>query len=929
MKFIDCLALNASAGSGKTFALSIRYIALLLKGAKTSNIIALTFTKKAANEMQHRVYHTLQNLEDHQAELNELSTVLELDKEEILEKKNKILPHFLETNIKISTIDAFFGQILRKFALHLGLMPDFTNSFTYDEKRFQELFLQNVKSFNAYESLLYFVISGQNSLRDFFKFLSLIYEKNSEIDKWQFNRVKMPSDKEVLEIANEIKLKLKSLNASANAVKTFDTDNISKLISKSFWSRDSLNYWEYKKVYTVELDEMFDRLKNALRDFYIKKERYLIGELFFLFTLYKNARFQNAKYTNELSFDDVTNAVYELLYCHIDSDFLYFRLDGAIEHLLIDEFQDTNVVQYKILEPVIREIISGIGTKEFRSFFYVGDTKQSIYRFRGGAKELFSYIVKVLGVHVDSLRKNYRSQREIVEFVNEVFKDKIINYEIQEATKEGGFVKVALNDDTVFGVCESVKMLLDLDVEAEDIAILCAFNSDVLVIEEALEKLGIPARTESTTLLKDSPNVAAIIEFLKYLYFEDEVFWSGFITVMKQKKLSFSMQNDMFGHNFMAVIGDDFEILPDLEGFDKNDTPLHIITLCIKKFKLDGKDSDVIQFLEIANRYDNIESLLFSYDKISEKSSKEHTEGVKILTVHKSKGLEFSYVIVADRIQRERSGGDLLLFDYDDIELKNIFVYMSKRELVDKNYKYAKEKEQKLSAEDMLNQFYVAFTRAKNGLIVVKKESESFFDMLDLKQMKTGMITPSKPRQKSIQKVLKYEALAFGRQNVSAEQEIIEGNLESIHFGLALHFTLEMMSNFDESELENSLICTKNRYGKLLDKEAFSSIEKRILNLIKNEKFQTIIKSGTLLKEQPYVYEGKRKQIDILVEKDDKDIIIDYKSSFFARESHVKQVSEYKDALEVISKKKIEAYLCYLHENEAIITNLQDLIPIS
>ncbi|MDR0408492.1 MAG: RecB-like helicase [Campylobacteraceae bacterium] len=924
MKFVECLALNASAGSGKTFALSIRYIALLLKGANASNIVALTFTKKAANEMQHRVYNTLQNLKNHKAELSELSAVLELSEDEILKVSAKILPHFLKANIKISTIDAFFGQILRKFALHLGLMPDFRSNFAYDEQRFYEFFLKNVKSFNAYDSLLHFVISGQKSLRDFFEFLSLMYEKNSEIDRWQFDRIKAPSDKNVLEVANEIKQKLESLNASENAVKTFDADNFSKLIAKNFWAKESLNYWLYKKVYTPELDEMLERLKEALREFYIKREHYLMGELFFLFSLYKDARLQNAKLTNELSFDDITNAVYELLCRYIDNDFLYFRLDGTIEHLLIDEFQDTNIVQYKILEPIIREIISGIGTKEFRSFFYVGDTKQSIYRFRGGAKELFGHIVKDLDVHVDSLKKNYRSQKIIVEFVNEIFKDKIANYEMQEATKEGGFVKVTISTDIVFDTCENVQMLLE-HVRAENIAILCTVNSDVLTIREALEERGIFTRTESATLVMDSPNVVAIMEFLKYLYFEDEVFWSKFRAIAEQKKLSFSTQNGMFGRNFMAIIGEDFEKLPSLADFDKNDAPLHIITSCIEKFGLEGKDTDVIHFLEIASRYDNIESLLFSRDKMGEKSLKEHAKGVKILTTHKSKGLEFAYVIVVDRIQGKRFGSDLLLFDYDGIELKNIFVPMNKRELVDKSYKCAKDKEQKLSEDDALNQFYVAFTRAKNGLIIVQKDKDSSFDTLGLQQIQAGHITPITPHQESAQKTLKYNALAFGKQNVVIEKESIEGSLESVHFGLALHFTLEMMTNFSEDELKNSLICTKNKYGKLLDEKAFLSIKNRVLSLIKNEKFQSLVQGGTLFKEQPYVYEGKRKQIDILVEKDTESVIIDYKSSFFAKSSHVKQVNEYRDTLEIISKKRVEAYLCYLHEDKSVVISLRDL----
>jgi ATP-dependent exoDNAse (exonuclease V) beta subunit len=926
MNFTNSLALNASAGSGKTFALTIRYIALLLKGAKASNIVALTFTKKAANEMQHRVYDTLQNLEIRTTEIEEISKTLALSKDEILKRKDKIMPHFLESNIKIFTIDAFFGQILRRFALHLGLMPDFSSSSIYDKQRFQELFLQNVKSFGAYESFLYFVILGQKSLKDFFEFLSLIYEKNSEVSERKFERVDMADERFVLDTANKIRTKLQVLNASQKAVKTFEASSVSELVAKNFWTKENLNYWEYKKVYNNELDEMFEELKEALRKFYIQKEKYLIGELFFLFDIYKNSRFQNAKRTNELSFDDTTNAVYELLRRHIDSDFLYFRLDGAIEHLLIDEFQDTNIVQYKILEPIIREIVSGIGVKEFKSFFYVGDTKQSIYRFRGGAKELFSHIFETFNIHVDSLRKNYRSQNEIVEFVNDVFKDKILGYEMAISTKKGGFVKVTANDNVILDVCENVQMLLNFDIDAEDIAILCATNSDVLAIREILEEKNILTKTESSTPLIDSPSVMAIIEFLKYLYFEDRGFWDKFAAVIREKGLNFCVKNDIFGHNFMAMTGEDFERLPDLGGFDKNMTPLHAINLCIKKFELDGCDSDIISFLEIASRHDNLESLLFSYEKIDEKSSKEHAKGVSILTVHKSKGLEFPYVIVADRIQREGGSRDLLLFEYDSVELKNIFVSMSKREYVDKEYKRAKEKEEKLSKEDALNQFYVAFTRAKNGLIVVKKEEKSSFEMLNLELMQKGEIAQLKPAKKDKAKPLLYEALAFGRQNIKLEQESIEGSLENVHFGLALHFTLEMMTNFDEDGLKNALICTKGRYGKLLDEKAFLSIKSRVLGLIKNKTFQYLIQNGTLFKEQPYMYEGKRKQIDILIKKKDENIIIDYKSSFFSKSFHIKQVNDYKNALEAIDKKRVEAYLCYLREDETIIVNLQDLI---
>ena len=75
-------------------------------------------------------------------------------------------------------------------------------------------------------------------------------------------------------------------------------------------------------------------------------------------------------------------------------EFIYFRLDSKIEHILIDEFQDTSITQWKIFEPLVDEIASGIGVKTEKTFFYVGDIKQSIYRFRGGQKELFNYVLE-------------------------------------------------------------------------------------------------------------------------------------------------------------------------------------------------------------------------------------------------------------------------------------------------------------------------------------------------------------------------------------------------------------------------------------------------------------------------------------------------------------------------------------------------------
>ena len=127
MNFKPFLALEASAGSGKTFALSVRYVALVLKGAKISEILAITFTNKAANEMKTRIISTFLSL--HEAsksnELKELCALLDKNESEILALRDERKSDFLRSELKIKTFDSFFANIVRSFSLNLGLMSDF------------------------------------------------------------------------------------------------------------------------------------------------------------------------------------------------------------------------------------------------------------------------------------------------------------------------------------------------------------------------------------------------------------------------------------------------------------------------------------------------------------------------------------------------------------------------------------------------------------------------------------------------------------------------------------------------------------------------------------------------------------------------------------------------------------------------------------
>lgn len=161
-----------------------------------------------------------------------------------------------------------------------------------------------------------------------------------------------------------------------------------------------------------------------------------------------------------------------------------------MEHLLIDEFQDTSIVQYKILLPLIEEIRAGHGIKDFKTLFFVGDVKQSIYRFRGGAKELFGYAKKSLQLDVNALDTNYRSTGVIVGFVNEVFTGKIGGYEPQKVSKgiHEGYVCVKKQEDIEALVLQCVERLLNEGIKAHDIALLVHTNKDAKVLKELIQE---------------------------------------------------------------------------------------------------------------------------------------------------------------------------------------------------------------------------------------------------------------------------------------------------------------------------------------------------------------------------------------------------------------------------------------------------------
>lgn len=904
-KFINNLAYEASAGSGKTFMLVVRYLSLLFQGAEPSKILALTFTNKAASEMAERIVATLEELEK-RGELDEIAKVTELSREHLLQNRQRVLDEFLNSHTKIMTIDSFFTSILRKFSLYSSLMPDFSTFASQHELKLLSRFLKEVSVAGKKDLLINLSIESKKRVTDIFTLLDEFYIKFTELKHIEFTKQDtFVYEAEAMEAFSKFKTLVESCKAaSATALKGVDATNFEELCAKSWIGKESLNYRTFSKCFVPEMDDALVKIQEAIKRQNQAREQnffYGIKELVDIYVKSKKALYMD---DSELSFSDVTSLVYEILNLIDDSEFLYFRLDAQIEHMLLDEFQDTSILQYEILKPLINEITSGSGIFDNGSFFFVGDVKQSIYRFRGGVSDLFAVVGQENNTHVDKLVTNYRSQKEVVEFVNHSFDTKIKNYthQLVRSEADGGYVEVIQNDELLEETTKQVQLLLEAGANINEIAVLCATNGDGEQVKLALEELRVEVVTETTTKLINQKSVKAILEYLKYLYFNE----------------------DIYKYNFFALISQEPK---QIKRVDFNEVKLlNVVKRVIDEYKLFSNDFNIVRFLNTISKQSDIEAFLFEYERIDTSAAASELNGVRVLTVHKSKGLEYEHVIVMDRLKKSPPNRDAIIYEYDGIHLQNIYLRIKGRDEIDKAYANALAKEKVLVHEDSLNALYVAFTRARDNLFIIKKSKDSVFDILDLECKSYGDLHVDKVlgskgtlhvEQKTLKKSLEYKETYYGTQSeiLKLESES-EEDLKSINFGLALHYMLEIMGEFDSLHVESAKDMMLNKYGFMLEDSEVEDLENRVKMLIANEEFKNL-SSGRIYKEKALRYKNNLRYIDLLVQKEDNSwVVIDYKSSMSYQGHHTKQVDYYVKAIKDITGEDVKGYICYLLKKE-------------
>ena len=899
MEFQNHLAYSASAGSGKTFALSVRYLSLLFMGEEPSTILAATFTNKAAAEMKQRVIALLIHLEEKTVELHSISEQTGFSKEELIAKQPAVLENFLSSSNYIVTLDSFFTSILRSASLYIDLEPDFVTK-EIDPKVKEENFLEEVQANSLLQQLVKLAMNIEDKrflkmfelMQNFYKIDALLPEKEYFLES-------------ILALENQIDEKRNLLynlvlesGASKTAVKNFEPIEVKDLFKKSVFEKKSLlDHRNYKKYVEKNplIEELFLELKGFLSQWAKVKEQVVLHNLFQLYDYYKNANISTARQLGVLSFDDLTYFTHRLLHESINKEFLYFKIDSRFKHILLDEFQDTATLQFLLLKPLIDEVTAGHGTAEFRSFFYVGDTKQSLYRFRGGVEELFDAVANNYDIEIKQMDTNYRSSKNVVEQVNCWFEPTMQDYVPQKsrAGASEGFVAVVEAEDIVESAIDELEKLLAFNIPLTEIAFLVSTNKDGATIQEACFSKNYATSLKTSSSLKHTQKVAAVVAMVKYLF----------------------ECNKLDAKALLEKINKQLEEV-ELDWFHPFIEPLSVVHKLISLFGYFEEDLNLLKLLEFAAGFSDIATFLEEFELSQIEVSSSAKLGASIMTIHGSKGLEFEHVIVLDRLKGAAPDRSTLFYEYDEsLFVKEIFYKMGGRENFDERYKNLLAKQKLLNAKDKMNVLYVALTRAVESMTVIRKEKGSMFDILGMQPLSLGELEiVGSILSNEIQKQEPLTITHYGVQDINKEEEEEEKDYQAILFGTALHYTLEMLSTFSIMGLADAMAATKNRYGLQLTLQQLEEIKKRVLNLVTNEHFQKLLNGATASNEQSLSFEEELKQIDLLLEYDNKCVVIDYKSSKKYHQVHIRQVAHYKKAIETILGKPTVGIILYLLE---------------
>jgi ATP-dependent exoDNAse (exonuclease V) beta subunit len=1034
---------DASAGSGKTYALVKEYLKIILVAPKNDayrNILAITFTNKAVHEMKSRIVGNLsefakdepsqkaQDLMHHLAIETELSII------QIKTKSQQIIKHIIHNYaaFDISTIDKFTHKVIRAFAHDLGLPMTF--EVTLDT---ENLLIEAVDA----------IIAQAGEDETLTKLLiDFTMEKTDDDKSWDISREILETgrlvpnennrneithfqDKTISEFV-EIKDKLAEACKVLEKENTVFAESALLLIEKNGIDPKSFPYGTFPKhldyIATNDAKQnnhKFDtfesiKVKKGVKDLGLIEQ--IIPELLSLLALVYNnnekvnfykaflknitplsllntvsnelAKIQEEQ--NVLSISEF-NAIIHREIQNQPAPFIYERLGERYRHFFIDEFQDTSEMQWQNLIPLIDNATSSEIDGEKGTLMIVGDPKQSIYRWRGGKAEQFIELSKDHNPFnnpekvLEHLDKNYRSYSQIIEFNNEFFqflshefehedyKDLYQNHSHQKANaKTGGYVnisfipKVEESEDEeealdktelyLLATLNTIQKVQKQGFELKDIVILTRKRSHGIAVANYLTEQGILLLSSETLMIQNATEVRFIIHLLKYLknssdleakahflhyvaeHIQDQLPVHDFIAQGMDKKQESEFENWLMN----------FDISLSFQDIRKKSLYESVETIIGKFLRSQNGNAYVQYFLDIVLERDvrnqaGISDFLNYWDKNAEKFSIPSPEGnnaVRIMTIHKSKGLEFPVVIMPFAEEDySRSPKDKLWIDaeVDDFGLPKVLVDNSKAvEGFGKQAKLVYDQKSQEELLDNINVLYVALTRAEEQLYIIsqnlkpKKDGEypsnmaSFFikylvseHVFEGEKLEYEFGNPIKlsTEKKHIDTTktipLVSEVLNPKNIKIAQRESVMWGTLrqEAIEYGNVVH---EILS-FVKTKADVDLAITKAIENGLINFNQRETVYKTIQEIVNHSELFIYFEEGNeVLNEQTIIQkEGKTIKPDRMVLNKNKEVyLLDYKTGTHNPKYQI-QLENYQNAIELMGYKVNTKSLVYIGED--------------
>lgn len=1053
---------KSSAGSGKTYTLTLEYLKLALQTPHAfKQILAVTFTNKATQEMKERIIKELKRLR-HQVNPDEkmdsvLMGSLKVDEAGLMALAQQSLTAILHDygRFSVSTIDSFFQKVVRAFAREIDLNAKFDVELDQlavlervvdrvvmlvMEDEFLHKWLvdyayeqiQNGKSWDIRRNIRGL---GQQIFQEDFKKYSpeikgFLKDKENITLLQSFVRERKH---EIIKISKELGAQADAIRIS-NGLEWTDFAGGSRSFAKLFekfgdrnqpipvltdsqlGKIDNPDAWFSKssKQINAILSAYDQGLNQILHQVLVLTSKWntlqAIAKNSYVYGVFRNLLDELSLIKDEeniLLISDANEFLKEITKGN-DTPFIYEKVGNQYKNYLIDEFQDTSGFQWDSFKPLLENSLGNGQTN-----LLVGDVKQSIYRWRGGEmKLLLSQVEDEIGkdsIQLENLDTNFRSLPNIINFNNAVFKALPATMEgvlsssygvkapqiLSEAYADSfqkispkkeksefrGKVKLefidpkdeedeAKFDEIVLGKLPVLVMeLQDHGYELEDIAFLVRRKSEGEAIADCLMSYAaanpdlpycFDVLSDESMYLNKAASVKALVSGFTYLHnpadkVQYKTMWYYLAVLMEapvdhelfalDKMPSFlEKQVQAFQEKEILMLQ-----LPLMEALEELIKVLGLMELGLEKAYISGFKEAVYDFT--ANNRADLSGFLEWWEINQTKRTVKIPEGhnaMRILTIHKSKGLQFKVVVMPFLKWTifDTNKGNVIWSPFEDREkgLSAIIPLTLNGNLADSDFRETYAEEATMAYLDSLNMLYVALTRAEDvfiGFIPYKDKIGSENSMeIQLQQL---IQTPSDPASDlslvsyydSESKVFelgnwpdiqvktivphKSPALRWAYKNWSEvlrlKKYAVDFSLEGMEqrkkqkFGLIVHEILELSAD-KASALQN---LQSFYFEGRLNEEEKNLVESQLEKLFTDPLFASWFgKSGILLAEQGILLPGgKQKRPDRIIMNEEEAMIVDFKTGE-AQSRYANQVREYMELVSKLSQKPTKGYLCYL-----------------